>query len=306
MSDAVADRANGRWKDILDALGVPSKLTNGKNQPCPFCGGRDRFRFTNFEGRGGFICSRCESGSGFDLLMRLKGWSFKVAAKEVEGVIGSCRQVMPRDEDNKRKAMNDLWSGAMRVSASDPVGKYLARRCGLSAFPASLRSVPSLRYFGSADSFPAMLAKLTKPDGYPSSIHRTYLTVDGHKAPVEAPRRMMPGTIAKGSAVRLAPMAEIMGIAEGIETALSAEKLFGVPTWAALNSELMKVWEPPAGVKKVIIWGDNDENFTGQHAAYGLAKRLSNDGVKAEIRIPDEIGFDWNDVLCKSKVSEQA
>jgi putative DNA primase/helicase len=306
MSDAITDRANGRWKDILAALGVPSKLTSGKNQSCPFCpggGGRDRFRFTNYEGRGGFICSQCGGGSGFDLLMRLKGWSFKEAAKEVEGVIGSCRKVVTRDEDNKRKAMNDLWFGSRAIEASDPAGRYLYRRCGLTEFPLALRSVSSLRYFGSPDSFPAMLAKLTKPDGHPCSIHRTYLTVDGQKAPVEAPRRMMPGTIAKGSAVRLAPMSETMGIAEGIETAISAEKLFGIPTWAALNSELLKAWEPPAGVIKVIIFGDNDENYTGQTAAFSLAKRLVAVGVRAEIKIPDEIGHDWNDVLHQRSVA---
>jgi len=301
MAENISERARGRWKDILLTMGVPSKVLSGKNQPCPFCGGKDRFRFADYKGTGGYICSGCGNGSGFDFLMKFKGGDFKSVAREVESVVGGCKPSTKADrsEAEKRKAMNDLWGGARNITASDPVGKYLARRCGLSAFPAALRCVPMLRYFGSPDSFPVMLAKLTKPDNYPCSIHRTYLTEDGHKAPVEAPRRMMPGTIAKGSAVRLAPMAETMGIAEGVETALSAQQLFGVPTWAALNSELMKVWEPPVGVTKVIIFGDNDENFTGQHAAYGLAKRLATDGIKAEIRIPEEIGFDWCDVLAQ-------
>lgn len=307
MAEKITERAKGRWKEILLALGVPSKVLNGKNQPCPFCGGTDRFRFTNYEGRGGFICSQCQGGSGFEFLMRLKGWDFKAAAIEIEGIIGSCKpdRKIDRSEADKRKAMNDLWDGAKSIQVSDPVGKYLARRCGLAAFPSSLRCIPSLRYFGSPHSFPAMLAKLTAPNDKPCSIHRTYLTEEGHKAPVEASRRMMPGAIAKGSAVRLSPIAPVMGIAEGVETALSATALFGVPTWAALNSELLRAWEPPVTVEKVIIYGDNDQNFTGQHAAFALAHRLAVLGVQVETRIPEEIGFDWNDVLCKSKVSEE-
>lgn len=307
MKEKITDRARGHWRGILATLAVPAKIIDGKHHGCPVCGqGKDCFRFTDYDGTGGYICSRCGNGSGFDLLMAIKGWDFKTAAREVDCIIGSCEpdtRRAERGESDKRRAMNGLWSSSRAIQASDPAGRYLYRRCSLTAFPAALRCVPSLRYFGSPDSFPVMLAKLTKPDGHPCNIHRTYLTMDGQKAPVEAPRRMMPGTIAKGSAVRLAPMSETMGIAEGIETAISAEKLFGIPTWAALNSELMKSWEPPAGVVKVIIFGDNDENYTGQTAAFSLAKRLVTSGIRAEIKIPDEIGHDWNDVFCRQGVA---
>lgn len=296
-SDPIAERARGRWRDILAAFGVPSKLTNRKNQPCPFCGGKDRFRFTDYEGKGGYICSQCESGSGFDFLMRLKGWDFRTAAQEVEKIVGDCRQVQDRSDADKRAAMTKLWQSANAISPQDPVGLYLFRRCGVTQFPTSLRGVSSLRYFGSPDSYPAMLAKLTKPDGTPCNIHRTYLTAYGNKAPVDAPRRMMPGHVAKGSAVRLAPIATHMGIAEGIETAISAQALFGVPTWAALNAETLKAWDPPTGVENVTVFGDNDESFTGQAATFALARRLSAAGFTIETKIPEQIGQDWNDVL---------
>ena len=74
-----------------------------------------------------------------------------------------------------------------------------------------------------------------RPDA-PSILHRTYLTADGSKASVISPRRLMSGTVAKGAAIRLAPAGEALGIAEGIETALSASALFGVPCWAAVNA----------------------------------------------------------------------
>jgi putative DNA primase/helicase len=86
-----------------------------------------------------------------------------------------------------------------------------------------------------------------------------------------------------------------MGIAEGIETALSASVLFNVPVWAAISAPLLKKWRPPPRVEKVIIFGDNDENYTGQEAAYSLARALAND-VEVEVKIPSIPGWDWNDV----------
>lgn len=298
MTEKITERARGHWKGILAAVGVPAKLVDGKHHPCPFCGGKDRFRFTDYKGSGGYICSQCGNGSGFDLLMKMRGWDFKAAAREVELVIGDCepdRRRPERSEADKRAAMNKLWRSAGTVSVNDPVGRYLARRCGLGAFPPCLRYVPALHYTGATTEYPAMLAKVTGPDGKPSNIHRTYLSESGSKAPVEAPRRMMAGAIAKGSAVRLAEHDDVLGIAEGIETALSASALFRVPCWAALNAEMLRAWSVPSGVKSVVIFGDNDENFTGQAAAYALARKLTTDGVKAEIKIPDRVGADWND-----------
>ena len=32
-------RAHGHWTPLLGALGVDERILNGKNQPCPLCGG---------------------------------------------------------------------------------------------------------------------------------------------------------------------------------------------------------------------------------------------------------------------------
>ncbi len=141
-----------------------------------------------------------------------------------------------------------------------------------------------------------MIAMVTGPDGKPSILHRTYLTEDGRKAPVVEPRRLMPGTIAKGAAIRLAPAGEVLGIAEGIETALSASALFGVPCWAAVSAGMLAAWQPPSEAKRIIIFGDNDPNYAGQAAAYALAKRLGMDGRVVKVQIPAEVGTDWNNV----------
>jgi putative DNA primase/helicase len=148
---------------------------------------------------------------------------------------------------------------------------------------------------------PAMLARFWAPDGASSTIHRTYLTQDGQKAPVDPVRMLMPGDVPVGGAVRLmAPMNGSLVVGEGIETSLSAARLWSLPAWACLTAELLAAWVPPEGVEHVVIAGDNDASFAGQCAAYRLAQRLSRLGIAAEVRIAPEVGTDWNDVLAEA------
>jgi putative DNA primase/helicase len=294
------DRAQGRWLGILPALGISESFLTGKHGPCPLCGGKDRWRWDNREGRGTWICSKCGAGDGIALLMQKNGWEFREAAEHIDTVIGSASADAPkrqRSDREKRDAMSRLWRSSKAIEADDPVGRYLARRVGLTSFPSCLRTAFSARYQSDRPSFhPAMIAMVTGPDGAPSILHRTYLTADGRKASVNAPRRLMPGTVAKGAAIRLAPAGDALGIAEGIETALSASALFGVPCWAAVNAGMLTAWQPPPEVRRILIFGDNDASYTGQAAAYALARRLRSEGFIVDVEVPAEPEADWNDV----------
>ena len=232
--------------------------------------------------------------------MKKNGWNFHEAAKQIECIIGSTRKDPPKRERNdrdKRDAMNKLWLSSKPIEINDPVGRYLFRRTGLTSFPACLRAAYHVRYRSDCPTFhPAMIAMVTGPDGAPSILHRTYLTDDGRKAPVIEPRLFMQGTIAKGAAIRLAPAGDTLGIAEGIETALSASALFGVPCWAAGNAGLLAAWQPPPVAKRIIVFGDHDPGYAGQAVSYALARRLGSDGRVVEVQIPPMAGADWNDV----------
>ena len=90
-----------------------------------------------------------------------------------------------------------------------------------------------------------MVAKVDPSDaavaqGERASLHRTYLDRYSGKAQVAEPRKML-GSMPTGAAVRLMEHADVLGIAEGIETALSASALFNVPCWAALTAGLWRV-----------------------------------------------------------------
>jgi putative DNA primase/helicase len=140
-----------------------------------------------------------------------------------------------------------------------------------------------------------MLAILRYADGGGASVHRTYLTEFGEKALVDPVRKIMPGLPLAGSSVRLGPVADRIGVAEGIETAICAGKQFGLPVWAAISAAGMMAWEPPEGVRAVLVCGDSDESYTGQAAAYSLAKKLRAAGLSVEVAIPEAFGVDWAD-----------
>jgi putative DNA primase/helicase len=155
---------------------------------------------------------------------------------------------------------------------------------------ADLRYHPSLKH-SIGGVHPAMLALCRPNTGKAAGIHRTFLTPDGRKASVD-PVRMMLGECAP---IHLGQTTDRLGVAEGIETAISAGKRFGCPVWSVISANGMKAWIPPKGIRSVVVCGDADRNFTGQAAAYSLARRLSLEGLEVEVQIPESLGTDWND-----------
>lgn len=302
LKPRTADEAVGRWPGILQSLGLDPSFLSKKHGPCPICSGKDRYRFDDKGGRGTWICSHCGSGDGFKLLQGVLGWSFSEAAKQVDRIVGTVQAgpIAPeRTDASKIRALTQVWEASRPVTRGDPVWQYLNRRLGLEIVPADLRLHPALPYTNEEGNtlgrFPAMVARIRYPDGAGASIHRTYLTSDGHKAAVPEPKKIMAGKPLKTGAVRLGAAGMTLGIAEGIETALAASQRFGVPVWAATNAALLESWVPPEGVSRVLIAGDNDASFTGQAAAFSLARRLVRDGLAVEIHLPDQMGKDWAD-----------
>ena len=292
------DAARGKWRGILLQLGMDAKHLTGKHAPCPMCGGNDRFRFDNKDGSGSYICGQCGAGTGMDLAKAHLGMEFKDAACAVDEILGNVQddpKAKPAmSSEDQRRCLNTLWKGAVPVEPDCPAGWYLSRRVKGWQNCADLRFADRAPVPGGSTS-PAMLAMVRDcRTGNPVSIHRTFLTLAGDKASMDNPRALMPGELPESVSVRLADAAETLGIAEGIETALAAQAKFGVPCHAALTAGFLAKWQPPEGVRKVIVFGDCDQTYTGQAAAYTLAHRLSRQ-LQVEVRIPGQFGADWAD-----------
>ena len=293
--------AQGRWPEIFAAAGMDPGHFVKSNRPCPLCGGRDRFsllRGERNEPDGRWYCRGCGYGDGIEHQRE----SFR---PRPEGLLEAEKTVRRRERNLA------CWNAAVPLrdlSRELPQWKYLASR-GLGACDASamLRAEAEAEAWEtnedgecrSAGRFPALLAAVTDGSGGIITLHRTFLTPDGGKAPLSSPKKLAPGAIEDGL-IRLFPPTAILCLAEGIETALSVHEMTGLPVWSAISlTGFRKFGEVPEGVKKIHICGDNDRSYAGAAGAYELAARIrrSRPDIEVTVRIPPEPGTDWNDVL---------
>ena len=297
----VRTAAAGRWRSILLGLGMDDKTLNGKHCACPMCGGRDRFRFDNKDARGTYFCSGCGAGDGVKLVMGITGQSFKDAARQIErlaGVVQPTASKPERSDEDKLAALRRVWSASKPIQRGDEAEQYLlGRGLRLHDLPESIRVHSALRYQDgeTVEAYATMIAIVTGPDGKARSLHRTYMQ-EARKAPVTSPKKLMQGLALSGAAIRLTAVSQVLGIAEGVETALAASELFEIPVWSCISTAGIESFEPPAGVKEIVIFADNDENFAGQKSAFAAAHRLKLKGYEVEACIPPTVG-DWLDVL---------
>lgn len=296
--------ARGKWKGILLHLGVPAQALTGKPCPCPMCGGKDRFRFDDKDRRGTYICNQCGAGDGMKLAVEVTGRKFAEVAAQIDGILGNIKpDAGPAkqelgDEDRVR-ILREAWASSQPIQPGDLAHKYLAtRKVEELIYPKAMRFHPAMRD-GEGGIRPCMIAMVgVYGEKKFATMHRTFLKPDGSgKAEMASPRKLMPGTLPDGACVALSSYTGgPLGIAEGIETAMSASALFDMPVWAAINSNMLAKWWPPEGCEEVAIFGDNDPKFGGQAAAYSLAHRLAVKGIAVTVHIPALAGEDWNDV----------
>lgn len=295
------DAAKGKWRGILRHIGLPEEALRNKHGPCPLCDSKDNFRWDDKDGTGSYICT-CSAGDGMSLAMAFTGRQFPDIAAEIDALVGNLTVETPKPgltPEFRRDLLRATFAKTKRIAEGDLADKYLTSRgVGGGAYPETLRY--GVLEDGDGGLRPCMTATVADPTGKAVTLHRTFLRSCGTgKAEMASPRKIMPGEIPDGSAVRLSAPRSVLGIAEGIETAMSAELLFDVPTWAALNSAMLAKWEPPPECEEVVIFGDNDPKFAGQAAAYALAHRLAvrRGGPKVTVHIPATVKTDWNDEL---------
>ncbi len=319
--------AAGKWPDILQELApeLENALANApEHVPCPRHGGENGFRlFDDYVETGGGVCNTCGFyRDGFVLLAWLKGWELRRTLAEVGRWLGAepsrpstrPRAVptpTPKDPARARAAIESVWKQT-RPIAGTPAERYLERR-GIwrSNMSPVLRFHEGLPYYkGRGKSavrlgvFPALIAPVLSAAGELVSLHRTFLDEQGNKAPVPEVKKMMSACAPlNGAAIRLFAAGTVLGLAEGIETALAARAIARIPVWSTLNRVLLEQVDLPATVRHVVIFADKDASYDGMASAETAAERLVAQGRSVEVVCPGqpipagEKGLDWLDVL---------
>jgi hypothetical protein len=223
------------------------------------------------------------------------------------------REAAKEREVKKRRAATaaGIWAECVPIAGTRAEAYLVARGIPpVSDWPwgpdGTLGFHPELDHQDGA-AWPALVARVDNPFGEMVAIWRIYLDRErAKKAPVDN-AKMGLGP-AMGGAVRIGGIASYIGIAEGLETALSAWAMegFRLPVWAALSTSFMAGFEPPMEVDRIAIYPDGDfakmapdgriAAPPGIAAARGLAARMKTAGIPTVINRPALHG-DANDMM---------
>lgn len=321
------------WVAVLPRFGIDEAYLCKKQGPCPCCGGKTRFRFRNHRGMGDWYCNSCGPGIGFTLIEHLNpDLTRRDIFKRLEDYTGVKSdpnhaitplkvqtEMSPQEVAKNRSRLMKAWKGTRRRTSNDPLSKYLHKRVpgiDLSRFTDEVRLHPQMdfreevspRKWETLGRHPVMLARAVDGSKKPITLHRTYLTKDGDKAPYENCKKQMAGVAyLNGAAIRLVdvPGSRVLALAEGIETAAAVATAYGYRfnVWAMLNAGNLGVADIPAGMfDEVIIFADHDKidpkrGFRpGEHYAKKLQAALLERGIKCTVKIPPKEGQDFCDL----------
>jgi len=296
-------------------------------------GGKKDFRvFKDFDETGGAICTCGSYPSGFDVLMAYNSWDFYTCLKEVNAVLNGTstttsesnilkfkprkKPVAVNDQEDRARIVRNLFRAQANSVASTEreAAKLWVYYLSRGLWPTQ-EQVADIRFAESAPfynedgklvgNYPMMLAVVRNAAGKKVSLHRTFLErgCTGKLEGENAKKLMEAPVSVSGCAIRLGPVSETLGIAEGIETALAVSQATGTVCWAAISAPVLGNFEPPEGVKRVVIWADKDRSGAGEKSAQKLKERLNEKGIPAVIMLPEppipegSKGIDWLDVV---------
>jgi len=285
-------QACGHWPNILPALGV--KVIKNRHQSCPVCGGSDRFRFDDREGRGTWFCNQCGAGDGLKLVEKVFGVNPSEAAQKVNAVTGSLSPVAPEviaaaeaGTEADRKAAAALAAKLMEKNRTATGNAYLSRK----GFPDRECSMLTTTHKTGGVTFRA--GDLTVPlyDDTGALVNLQLINSDGLK-------RTLKGGQVKGACHTIEGQKQAgkrLWIAEGYATALTVHYLTGETVMVALSSvnllSLASLARQKYPACQIVLAADRDLNGDGQSKAAAAA-----DACEGVVALPPVFG-DWNDAF---------
>ena len=289
----IIKRADGRWESILSQLGIHVPA-NGQHGACPKCGGKDRFRFDDQNGRGTWFCNQCGNGDGLDLVKRVFSIDAGKAINRVKKLIpdvATDNSPARKEAATKKTRTPKEWQRIMS-QAEKGESEYLQNK-GLTGYSLNI----STRNMS--------VAGTTYP---PGSLMLPLITTDGEITGIQlissqGVKNLYSGTKLAGHFVSVgdipAEEPEDIFIAEGYASALSASLLDEGWHVAALSetnlknvAEAMRSRYPGA---RIVMAGDNDFED-------GKPNKGRESAIKAALAVrgwvcipPGRAKADWDD-----------
>lgn len=240
-----------------------------------------------------YKCFGCPAGGdAIDWMRETEGLGFIDAVKALDAdriitksePIAQAERVASEIEKRNATRASQMWAQSVPAPGT-LVETYLRGRGIIGKISAELHFLPRCWHKPTEQWFPVMLSRLSDNHGF-TSVQRTYLAADGRgKAPVAKldQKRGLGGM--RGGAVRLRPVGDVLAIAEGVETALSAAQLYQLATWATCGTGRFTVIDIPETVRFIIIFADAGE--PGWKAAVTASDHYEALGYSVEIVRPD-------------------
>ncbi|EHG4245359.1 DNA primase [Salmonella enterica subsp. enterica serovar Newport] len=285
-------QACGHWPRILPALGV--NVIKNRHQSCPVCGGSDRFRFDDKQGRGTWFCNQCGAGDGLKLVEKVFGVTPSEAAGKVNVVTGNLPPVAPEviaateaGAEADRKAAAALAVRLMEKTRLASGNAYLTRK----GFPDRECPVLTVMHKTGGVTFRAGDVVVPLHDDTGALVNLQLINSDGLK-------RTLKGGAVKGTCHIIGGQKQAgkrLWIAEGYATALTVHHLTGETVMVALSSvnllSLASLARQKHPACQIVLAADRDLNGDGQSKAAAAA-----DACEGVVALPPVFG-DWNDAF---------
>ena len=289
------EQACGHWPRILPALGVP--VIKNRHQACPVCGGSDRFRFDDKEGRGTWFCNQCGAGDGLKLVEKVFGVKPSEAAQKVNTVTGCLPPVAPEamaaagaETDADRKAAAALAVRLMEKTRTATGNAYLTRK----GFPGHECVMLTSTHKTGGVTYRAGDVVVPLHDETGALVNLQLINPDGLK-------RTLKGGQVKGTCHTIEGQKQAgkrQWIAEGYATALTVHHLTGETVMVALSSvnllSLASLVRQKHPACQIVLAADRDLNGDGQTRAAAAAQ-----ACEGTVALPPVFG-DWNDAFMQN------
>lgn len=289
----ISKLARGQWPTILTRAGVDPALLDGKHHACPACGGKDRFRFDDQDGRGTFLCNQCGAGDGIILLQNILNTDFLGAVAHVESVLGVTVDKATKPEKQHFKTPADAIAAWPELPPASPSNPYLKRK-GVQA------------HIARQNGDELIIPVCSDLAGTLVSVQRILPEKKG-----DTDKFFVKGTVKKSNFCLLGEIADDQPLlfCEGFATGASLHEATGAAVIVCFDAgnvyEVAKKLRAELKTTHFVFCGDNDQHGKGQSAAARAGKDFAG-----AVCIPDFTGYkagtDFNDLACVAGLPEVA